>query len=152
MAGGMPEGISLDGRRLTIDGKLIELQQQAADIFARLMRSCGTPVHRQTIFFSCWGNHSDTLLKIVDIRICELRKALSGTRVEIETEWGFGYKLTVKDENEKLLSESRPSGQGHRETRKEFREDRSQSRQGIRQQGSRGTGSRRHPGQPAPAP
>lgn len=68
------------------------LQPQEAQVIMALVRAKGRMVKKVDLWARVWGEDSDTSLKILDVRICHIRRKMGSNA--IETLWGQGYRLT----------------------------------------------------------
>jgi two-component system, OmpR family, response regulator ResD len=79
------------GRRLTVDGREVELTRREFDLLAALLRE-PTRVHtREGLLELVWGS-PDYQTKTVDVHIAALRRKL-GDAVQISALRGVGYRL-----------------------------------------------------------
>lgn len=70
------------------------LSTSRSNVFGLLHKRKGQTVSREALLNVC--DHqadSDPYLKIVDVHVCRIRKALKGSPLEIETIRGVGYRL-----------------------------------------------------------
>lgn len=95
----LPPGIAMEGFGLIVDGKTIQVSPRELAVFKRLLRANGKPVQKRSTFFEVWGEDSEVNWKILDVILSTLRKKLNGTRVRIETIYGFGHKLVIAQGN-----------------------------------------------------
>jgi DNA-binding response OmpR family regulator len=79
------------GRRVTVDGREVELTRREFDLLAALLRE-PTRVHtREGLLELVWGS-PDYQTKTVDVHIAALRRKL-GDAVRISALRGVGYRL-----------------------------------------------------------
>jgi DNA-binding response OmpR family regulator len=110
----MPQGFGLEGFDIradrpgfviTIDDRKIKLSSREAELFKRLLRAIGQAVHRETLYFSVWGDNSEVDWKIIDVLVFRMRRKLAGTGIKIETIWGFGFRMIVEPQPIKRTAE-----------------------------------------------
>ncbi|WP_028829506.1 response regulator transcription factor [Proteocatella sphenisci] len=78
-----------------ISDKEIALTTKEYEVIKYLVENKGYPLSRDKIIQNIWGYEYDGYDRNVDDTIKRLRKKLkeSGSSVEIQTVWGFGYKV-----------------------------------------------------------
>lgn len=77
---------------LNSEGLALGLTPNRARMFDLLLARKDQVVSRAALLDVCMSDE-DTDIKIVDVNICHIRKRLQGSRYEIETVWGRGYRL-----------------------------------------------------------
>ncbi len=86
-------------RKLTVDGKPVELLKKEFDILKYFLMRPGHTVDKAVLAEAVWGDHADQSddFQYVYAQMKNLRKKLSeaGADIEIKSIYGFGYKLTV---------------------------------------------------------
>jgi DNA-binding winged helix-turn-helix (wHTH) protein len=87
----------IEGPLLIYGKHRIRLTEQERRIMRVLMRASGETVHRDRILGAVWGDR-DIEPKIVDVRMCGIRKKLRGSGLSIECQFGIGYRL-IADSN-----------------------------------------------------
>lgn len=79
-------------------------------VLRALLRRRGHVVTREAIYLALYGGEERVDIKIVDVRVCKLRRKLARTDIEICTSWGRGYYVPGADgqlaENRGLVAES----------------------------------------------
>jgi DNA-binding response OmpR family regulator len=83
-------------RRVTLDGKEIDLTAKEFDLLAVLAEEPGRAVTRQELFSRVWDPVWIGTGKTLDVHVASLRKKL-GDASMIETVRGVGYRLSVGD-------------------------------------------------------
>ncbi len=83
------------GRGLKVDGQEITLTGKEFDLFHMLVKYRGQALSRDQILDVVWGYEYVGETRLVDDVIKRIRKKLSqgGSKVQIETVWGYGYKI-----------------------------------------------------------
>jgi len=76
-------------------GEYIDLRSQEFDLLVILARNKGLVLSREKLLELAWGFDFYGQTRTVDVHIGHLRKKLAGSRVQIETVIGAGYKLVV---------------------------------------------------------
>lgn len=84
-----------DQRIVKIIDKEIQLTTKEYEVLKYLVENKGYPLSRDKIIQNIWGYEYDGYDRNVDDTVKRLRKKLkeSGSSVEIQTVWGFGYKV-----------------------------------------------------------
>jgi DNA-binding response OmpR family regulator len=96
------EGIVADEDREEVryDGKSVHLTRQQFRLFDFLL-SKGGRVARSDAIYQVLFDHlpecDQPEPKIIDVLICKIRAAIKPLGIEIETIWGNGYSLKVKN-------------------------------------------------------
>jgi len=78
-------------RRVTIDGRPVELTAKEFDLLALLAGRPGQAFSRDDILKNVWGADYFGSDRVVDDLVRRLRRKLPGLRVE--TIYGYGYRL-----------------------------------------------------------
>ncbi len=88
-----------DQRIVKVDENELSLTTKEFEVLKILVENKGYPLSRDKIIQSIWGYEYDGYDRNVDDTIKRLRKKLkeAGSKVEVQTVWGFGYKI-VADE------------------------------------------------------
>ena len=88
-------GISLDqqGRRVTIDGKRIDLTALEYRIFEDFFLNAGQVRTREELLTSVWGYQFEGYERTVDVHIARLRRKLGDHANVLETVRGMGYRF-----------------------------------------------------------
>ena len=82
-------------REAAIGGKAIELRTQEFDLLLVLAQHKGLVLDRDQLLNLAWGYEYGGQTRTVDVHVGHLRRKLAGSRVQIETITGVGYKLVV---------------------------------------------------------
>jgi DNA-binding response OmpR family regulator len=92
--------VDLDERQATIDNQQLDLNRKELDILIFLMMNKNRIIRKAAIAENIWGDYIDQAndFDFIYSQIKNLRKKLRdhGARVEINTVYGMGYKLTPK--------------------------------------------------------
>ncbi len=92
--------VDLDERLATIDNQQLDLNRKEMDILVFLMMNKNRIIRKAAIAENIWGDYIDQAndFDFIYSQIKNLRKKLRdyGARVEINTVYGMGYKLTQK--------------------------------------------------------
>ena len=62
-----------------------------------LMQNRSRAVSRDELLPAVWGFANDAGSRVADDTVKRLRRKLAGTSLRVETVWGFGFKLAVKE-------------------------------------------------------
>lgn len=91
-----------DSRTVMVDGKPLQLVKKEFDILLYFMQRPRHMVDKAVLAEAVWGDYADDAdnFQFVYAQIKNLRRKLSdaAASVEITAVYGFGYKLTVKEE------------------------------------------------------
>jgi DNA-binding response OmpR family regulator len=82
-------------REVSAGGAPVELRAQEFDLLLALAEQRGIVLSREQLLSQAWGFDYAGQTRTVDVHVGHLRKKLAGSRVEIETVTGIGYKLVV---------------------------------------------------------
>lgn len=85
-------------RQVTVGGEPINLRGREFDLLLALADHPNQVLSRDQLLELAWGYDYAGQTRTVDVHVAQLRERLSGSDVEIETVWGHGYKLGVRDE------------------------------------------------------
>lgn len=82
-------------RVVKVDGQSLKLTGKEYEALLYLVKNQDLPLHRERLLEEVWGYASDSETRVVDDVIKRLRKKLRDAKssVEIETVWGYGYKV-----------------------------------------------------------
>lgn len=82
-------------RTAKVSDKEVSLTTKEYEVLKYLVENKGYPLSRDKIIQNIWGYEYDGYDRNVDDTVKRLRKKLkeSGSTVEIQTVWGFGYKV-----------------------------------------------------------
>ncbi|WAW14468.1 response regulator transcription factor [Peptostreptococcus equinus] len=71
-------------------------------LMCHMFKNTDRAVSREELLNVIWGYESDVETRVTDDTIKRLRKKLNScnSNVEVETIWGYGFKLNIKNENE----------------------------------------------------
>lgn len=87
--------INLDGREVMINKKKIEISGKEYELLYMLIKYKNQALSREQILDVVWGYEYVGESRLVDDVIKRIRKKLQAnqSQVEIQTVWGYGYKL-----------------------------------------------------------
>jgi DNA-binding response OmpR family regulator len=90
-----PVTLDLDARRVTVDGRPVELTAKEFDLLACLLRHAGRVLSRTALKESVWDFSFDAKTKVVDLYVHYVRRKLeeAGAPDVIETVRGVGYAV-----------------------------------------------------------
>jgi hypothetical protein len=87
--------VDLPGRRLLVDGAVVDLTRQEFDLVAYLARSAGRVVSRDELYGQAWRTQDlSAATRTVDVHVRRVR-AKSGLDDLITTVRGVGYRLNA---------------------------------------------------------
>lgn len=78
----------------------IDLTPNEYNLLTYLFENKDKAISRDELLNKIWGYDSEVETRAADDTVKRLRKKISKTNVLIETVWGFGFRLKVKNENE----------------------------------------------------
>lgn len=84
-------------REVFIGDQPVHLRAKEFDLLAALARNAGIVLDRDRLLNQVWGYDFSGDTRTVDVHIAWLRQKLAGSRVEIHTVRGAGYKLVVRE-------------------------------------------------------
>lgn len=90
--------IDVARREVTVAGRPVQLRHKEFDLLTAFAESPGVVLDREKLFSRVWGYEYLGDSRTIDVHVTWLRDKLSGSRVQIRTVWGVGYKLTVDGE------------------------------------------------------
>jgi DNA-binding response OmpR family regulator len=82
---------------VNIDGKQVTLRAREFDLLLVLVDHANQVLSRDQLLDRAWGYEYYGQTRTVDVHIAHLRDRLADSGVEIETVWGRGYKLSVRE-------------------------------------------------------
>jgi DNA-binding response OmpR family regulator len=85
--------LDLDRREVHVNGRLVVLRTKEFDLLAVLAQHPRIVFTRERLLELVWGYDFPGETRTVDVHVAHLRKRLAGSKVEIETVTGVGYKL-----------------------------------------------------------
>ena len=89
--------LTLDRRRreATLSGAPLTLRTKEFDLLFTLAQNQGVALTREQLLSLVWGYTFGGETRTVDVHVNHLRQHLNGSRIQIETLRGVGYKLTA---------------------------------------------------------
>lgn len=82
-------------REVTVAGQSVTLRSKEFDLLLALVDHPNQVLSRDQLLDLVWGYEYFGNTRTVDVHIAHVRDKLSGSRMQIETVWGLGYKLVV---------------------------------------------------------
>lgn len=89
--------INLDERSAALAGQSLHLRPKEFDLLATFGRFPGIALDRERLLDLVWGSGYYGDQRTVDVHVAWLREKLNGSDIKIETVWGVGYKLVVRE-------------------------------------------------------
>lgn len=80
-------------REVRVAGRQVELRSQEFEVLLVLARNKGLVLSREQLLQKAWGFDFYGQTRTVDVHIAQLRRKLAGSRTQIATVTGVGYKL-----------------------------------------------------------
>ncbi|NPV57202.1 MAG: response regulator transcription factor [Anaerolineae bacterium] len=87
--------IDPSSREVRVDGALLDFRTQEFEVLYTLALNKGLVLSREKLLSLAWGYEFMGQTRTVDVHIAQLRRKLAGSRAQIETVTGIGYKLLV---------------------------------------------------------
>ncbi len=84
-------------REVRIDEETVTLRAKEFDLLLTLADHTNQVLSRDQLLDLAWGYEYHGQTRTVDVHVAQLRDRLAGADVEIETVWGRGYKLSVRE-------------------------------------------------------
>ncbi len=84
-------------REVRIDEETVNLRAREFDLLLTLADHTNQVLSRDQLLDLAWGYEYHGQTRTVDVHVAQLRDRLAGADVEIETVWGRGYKLSVRE-------------------------------------------------------
>jgi len=91
--------IDLDSKMVFVNEIEIGITPYEYNMLVYLFENKDKAVSRDEILNMVWGYNSEIETRAADDTVKRLRKKLSGSNVVIETVWGFGFRLNIKEKN-----------------------------------------------------
>lgn len=85
--------VDADGRRLALDGRVVDLTRLEAELLGCLQRRAGEAVPRATLLQEVWGTDWSGGSNVIDVVVSSLRRKLGDRADALETVRGVGYRL-----------------------------------------------------------
>jgi len=85
--------LDLDGRRLTVDGRDVELTRVEFDLLSALARRSGAAIQRGWLAERVLDPEREGTERTLDVHVSRLRKKLGAYSGLIATVWGVGYRF-----------------------------------------------------------
>lgn len=85
-------------REVTIDSETVALRAKEFDLLLALVDHANQALSRDQLLDLAWGYEYHGQTRTVDVHVAQLRDRLQGSGLEIETVWGRGYKLSVRED------------------------------------------------------
>lgn len=77
-------------------GRFALLTGKEMTLVEALARSFPKGQTKNQLMDACYGGMDEADIKIIDVFVCKIRKKLDAIGVRIDTIWGHGYALAVK--------------------------------------------------------
>ncbi|MGB4501891.1 MAG: response regulator transcription factor [Dethiobacteria bacterium] len=92
--------IDLNNKSVTMGDTPLELTPNEYNLLCYLIENKEKAVSREELLNKVWGYNSAVETRAADDTVRRLRKKLSGSRMIIDTVWGFGFRLKERETNE----------------------------------------------------
>ncbi len=90
--------LSTETKTASAAGQALELTPNEFALLAYLLENRDRAVSREELLDRLWGYDIAVETRVADDTVKRLRKKLMGSRMVIDTVWGFGFRLKEKDE------------------------------------------------------
>jgi DNA-binding response OmpR family regulator len=84
------------GMTVLADGEEIELSPNEFSLLAYLMKNPQRAVPREELLDRIWGYETAIETRVADDTVKRLRRKISGTKMLVETVWGYGFRLRAR--------------------------------------------------------
>jgi DNA-binding response OmpR family regulator len=84
-------------REVSVDDEPVVLRAREFDLLLALVDHANQVLSRDQLLDLAWGYEYHGQTRTVDVHVAQLRDRLADSGVEIETVWGRGYKLSVRE-------------------------------------------------------
>ncbi|MBN1891728.1 MAG: response regulator transcription factor [Clostridiales bacterium] len=93
------EDVEIDSRAKTAlsNGEDLKLTPNEFALLSYLILNKDRAIPRSELLDRLWGYETEVETRVADDTVKRLRKKLSGTKVEIKTVWGYGFRLNSKN-------------------------------------------------------
>ncbi|MBP7401110.1 MAG: response regulator transcription factor [Clostridia bacterium] len=88
--------IDLASRTASVQNIRLDLSPNEFSVLACLMRNPQRALPREELLDRIWGFETAIETRVADDTIKRLRRKISGTRLVVETVWGYGFRLRAK--------------------------------------------------------
>ena len=88
--------LDTDKRSVSLNGEILPLRAKEFELLAYLFDHVEKALSREQLLEQVWGFDFYGESRTVDVHVAAVRKALTGSRLRIETVWGIGYRLIVE--------------------------------------------------------
>ncbi len=88
--------LDTDKRSVSLNGEILLLRAKEFELLAYLFDHVEKALTREQLLEQVWGFDFYGESRTVDVHVAAVRKALTGSRLRIETVWGIGYRLIVE--------------------------------------------------------
>jgi two-component system alkaline phosphatase synthesis response regulator PhoP/two-component system response regulator ResD len=88
--------LDTDKRSVSLNGESLPLRAKEFELLAYLFDHVEKALTREQLLEQVWGFDFYGESRTVDVHVAAVRKALTGSRLRIETVWGIGYRLIVE--------------------------------------------------------
>jgi two-component system response regulator MtrA len=85
--------LDLEGRRVEVEGRPVDLTKVEFDLLAALARRPGAAVPRGWLVDHVLDPERDGTERTLDVHVSRLRKKLGRAAHHVATVWGVGYRL-----------------------------------------------------------
>jgi len=89
--------VDLDRREATVKGEPMRLRTKEFDLLAAFAQNPRIVLSRERLLDIVWGYDYYGGTRTVDVHVAHLREKLVDCSVSIETVWGVGYRLEIRD-------------------------------------------------------
>lgn len=87
------------GRHILLGGAPLALTPTEYELLKYLMQHAGQAVSREELLNQVWGYETAVETRATDDTVRRLRQKLDGSGVAVEAVWGYGFRLTAKEED-----------------------------------------------------
>ena len=88
--------VNVDSRDVTVSGQKVNLRTKEFDLLLTFIDHYNKVLSREQLLNLVWGYDFYGQTRTVDVHIAHLRDKLTDSKLQIETVWGMGYKMTAE--------------------------------------------------------
>lgn len=87
-------------KEVSVNGENVSLTPNEYNLLHYLMEHSGQAVSRDELLDQIWGIHTEIQTRASDDTVLRLRKKIARSNTTIESVWGYGFRLRMRDQNE----------------------------------------------------
>lgn len=91
--------IDQNAKTVQVKEKFVSLTPNEYEILSFLIQNHNRAVSREELLDHIWGFHTEIQTRAADDTVLRLRKKISASNALIESVWGFGFRLRMRESN-----------------------------------------------------